>query len=66
MYEEIQKLSRHFLESKNSAYRRYFIRTTQLTHRMSIVMGSRGVGKTTTLVQILLDFVKGDRFVLLN
>jgi hypothetical protein len=62
MYEEIQKLSHHFLERKNSVYRRYFIRTTPLTHRMSIVMGPRGVGKTTTLVQILLDLVKGDRF----
>ncbi len=62
MYEEIQKLSHHFLERKNSAYRRYFIRTTPLTHRLSIVMGPRGVGKTTTLVQTLLDRVEGDRF----
>jgi hypothetical protein len=62
MYEELQKLSHHFLESKNSPYRRYFIRTTPLTHRMSIVIGPRGVGKTTTLVQTLLGFVNGDRF----
>lgn len=62
MYEEIQKLSRRFLEIKNSAYRRYLIRGTKFSHRMSIIVGPRGVGKTTTLVQLLLDFVNGDRF----
>ena len=62
MIEELQKLSRHFLEIKNSSYRRYFIQRTNLSHRMSILIGSRGVGKTTTLVQLLLDFVNGDRF----
>lgn len=29
---------------------------------MSMITGPRGVGKTTTLVQTLLDFVAGDRF----
>ncbi len=62
MFEELQALSRHFLEIKNSSYRRYLIRTTKFNHRMSIIMGQRGVGKTTTLVQMLLDFVDGDRF----
>ena len=61
MFEEIQKLSRHFLEIKTSAYRRYFIKATNLGHRMSLIIGQRGVGKTTTLVQYLLDFVQGDR-----
>ncbi len=62
MYEEIQKLSRRFLEIKNSTYRRYLIRTVKFNHRMSIIVGPRGVGKTTTLIQLLLDFVDGDRF----
>lgn len=62
MLEELQKLSRHFLEIKNSAYRRYFIRTANLSHRMSLIMGPRGVGKTTSLVQILLDRVNNDLY----
>jgi uncharacterized protein len=62
MLEELQKLSHHFLEIKNSPYRRYFIRRTKLTQRMSLIVGPRGVGKTTSLVQMLLDFTEGDRF----
>lgn len=62
MFEELQNLSRHFLEIKNPSYRRYLIQKTKFTHRMSIIVGQRGVGKTTTLVQALLDFVNGDRF----
>ncbi|HSX38408.1 MAG TPA: AAA family ATPase [Chlamydiales bacterium] len=33
-----------------------------LTARMPILLGPRGVGKTTTLVQVLLDCVAGNRF----
>jgi predicted AAA+ superfamily ATPase len=62
MIEELQSLSRHFLEVKNSPYRRYFIRNVNFNHRMSLIIGQRGVGKTTTLIQTLLDFVNGDRF----
>jgi predicted AAA+ superfamily ATPase len=62
MLEELYRLSHQFLEIKNSPYRRYFIRTTSLSSRMSILIGPRGVGKTTTLVQTLLDFAEGDRF----
>ncbi|HNA62671.1 MAG TPA: AAA family ATPase [Rhabdochlamydiaceae bacterium] len=56
------EVSHQFLKVKNSPYRRYFIRKHQLTHRMSIILGQRGVGKTTTLVQLLLDETGGDRF----
>jgi len=62
MLEEIQRLSRHFLKIKNAAYRRYLIRTATFNHRLSIIIGQRGVGKTTTLVQSLLDNVQGDHF----
>ncbi len=62
MFEKIRELSKQFLEIKNSSYKRYFIRTEKLAHRISIIIGQRGVGKTTTLIQLLLDFVKGDRF----
>src|SRR5436190_24384159 len=62
MLDDLRKLSLHFLSIKNSPYKRYFIRTTRLNNRMSIIIGQRGVGKTTTLVQALLDYVEGDIF----
>jgi ATP-dependent exoDNAse (exonuclease V) alpha subunit len=62
VFEELQRLSHRFLEVKNSPYRRYLIRTTKFNHRMSIIKGQRGIGKTTTLVQLLRDFVDGDHF----
>lgn len=62
MLEDIIKLSQRFLEIKTSPYRRYFIQTVDLSHRLIIIIGARGVGKTTTLIQHLLDQVKGDRY----
>lgn len=62
MFEELQSLSCRFLEIKNQKYRRYFIQNTQLSQRLSMLVGQRGIGKTTTLIQYLLDFVKQDRF----
>ncbi len=62
MHEKIVELSQKFLKIKNSPYERYFIRTKKFTHRMSIIVGQRGVGKTTTLVQLLLKKVGGNRF----
>ncbi len=62
MLQELRRLSHHFLNIKNTPYRRYFIETAKLSHRMSILVGARGIGKTTTLVQLLLQYVGGDRF----
>lgn len=60
--EKLRKLSQHFLKIKDSEYRRYLIQTTKFTHRMNAIIGQRGIGKTTTLVQLLLDHAEGDRF----
>src|SRR5689334_14475579 len=62
MLDELRRLSLHFLQIKNSPYKRFFIRTTHFSHRLSVIIGQRGVGKTTTLVQALLDYAKGDLF----
>ncbi len=62
MIEELKKLSHHFLEIKNSPYKRALARFTDFSNRMSLIIGQRGVGKTTSLVQILLDKVEGDIF----
>lgn len=62
MLEELQKLSRNFLKLKTSPYRRYLIQAEEFSHKLSILIGQRGIGKTTTLIQHLLDQVEGDRF----
>lgn len=60
MFEELQKLSKHFLEINNRPYKRYFIQSTVLKHRCAILLGQRGIGKTTILVQYLLQKSHGD------
>jgi len=62
MLSDLKLLSQYFLRHKNSPYRRYFIQTTPFKHRLSLVLGQRGVGKTTTLVQYLLDQTAQDIF----
>lgn len=56
MFEELKELSQSFIKLKFEQYRRYFIKNTPLKHRFSIILGERGIGKTTTLIQYLLDF----------
>lgn len=60
MLEEIRALSRKFIGLRFQAYQRYFIKTHALDHRFSIILGDRGIGKTTTLVQYLMQYAKGD------
>lgn len=60
--EDIYALSRHFITIKNQSYKRYFIRKIPLKHRLSILLGQRGVGKTTMLIQYLLDYAKSDKY----
>ncbi len=60
MLDELRKLSHTFLKLKNSPYRRYFIQTEPFKHRLSLLLGQRGVGKTTTLIQYLLDTTSQD------
>lgn len=62
MLDELRRLSRNFLELKNSSYRRYFIQTNPFTHRLSLLLGQRGIGKTTTLIQFLLDCSSHDLY----
>lgn len=57
MYEQLRELSRSFIQVKFEKYRRYFIKTAELKHRFFIILGERGIGKTTTLIQYLLDVV---------
>ena len=60
MLNEIRVLSRKFIELRYQAYQRYFIKTHSLDHRFAIILGDRGIGKTTTLIQYLMLYAKGD------
>jgi len=54
MLEELFRLSQSFIRQYNKKYVRYFLKSTELTHRLSIIKGSRGIGKTTAVVQHIL------------
>lgn len=58
---ELFQLSQELIELNHRPFRRYFIQHTKLEHRLSIIIGQRGIGKTTTLIQYLLDYAKGDQ-----
>lgn len=62
MSDELQHLSHNFLKVKNSPYQRYFIQSNPFKHRLSILLGQRGIGKTTTLIQFLLSKTSGDPY----
>jgi len=55
MLEDLFKKSREFIELNNLEYRRYFINSKKLEHRLSIIIGPRGVGKTTTVAQYIRE-----------
>lgn len=55
MLEELFIKSRDFISINNQEYKRYFIRTKKLEHRLSIIIGSRGIGKTTTVAQYISE-----------
>jgi len=52
----IYDCSRNFLMSLNKEYKRSFLGFSPFDARMAVLLGQRGVGKTTTLVQYLLDY----------
>lgn len=53
MLEELFIKSRDFVALNNQSYKRYFIMTQPLEHRLSIIVGARGIGKTTTIAQYM-------------
>ncbi|HKK34426.1 MAG TPA: AAA family ATPase [Desulfomicrobiaceae bacterium] len=53
--EDIIRLSRDLLRVHNRDYLRYFLEKSKFQSRLSIVLGQRGVGKTTAMVQYLLQ-----------
>jgi uncharacterized protein len=62
MIEELFRLSQNFIRINNREYVRYFLQTYPLKNRFSIVVGQRGVGKTTAIIQHILSSYKNDIF----
>lgn len=53
MLDELFQLSRNFLRNNNLGYHRYLLAKDPFKHRCAILLGQRGIGKTTVLVQYL-------------
>jgi len=45
--------SKKFLQRNNLPYQRYFIKEEKIKHRLTIITGQRGIGKTTTIAQYM-------------
>ena len=55
MIDHLFELSIQFLRNYNRPYKRYFLHQYSLENRFSIIVGPRGTGKTTTIIQHLLS-----------
>lgn len=60
MLDELYALSRHYLEVKYKPYHRSLIEPSYFKHRLSVLIGQHGIGKTTIIIQYLLNYVKND------
>ncbi len=62
MLEELFRLSQNFIKINNRDYIRYFLKSDPFKTRFSIVVGQRGVGKTTATIQHIAASYAGDIF----
>ena len=53
MLETFFQLSQNYIINYQQDYVRYFLKTTPLTNRFSIISGQRGIGKTTAIIQYM-------------
>jgi predicted AAA+ superfamily ATPase len=51
--EKLKLESKKFLLRNNLNYQRYFIKDDKIKHRLTIITGQRGIGKTTTIAQYM-------------
>jgi len=66
MLEELFIKSRDFININTQEYKRYFIKTKKLEHRLSIIIGSRGIGKTTTVAQYIKENYNTNKALYVN
>ncbi len=53
MLEKLSLESKKFLLRNDLKYKRYFIKDEKIKHRLTIITGHRGIGKTTTIAQYM-------------
>lgn len=58
--DDLFQLSQRYIETKTKPYRRDFLKSNPFRHRFSILKGQRGIGKTTLIIQHLLDMTQND------
>ncbi len=53
MLEKLMLESKKFILRNNLSYQRYFIKNNRIKHRLTIITGQRGIGKTITIAQYI-------------
>ena len=77
MLDNLFQLSQTFIKNYHKEYVRYFLKTENLSNRFSIISGQRGIGKTTVIIQYILQqykdiytdkvlYIQADHFLLGN
>lgn len=61
MLNDLIPLSQTFLRIRNRDFKRSFLRDQRLANRFSIIIGQRGIGKTTVMIQYMLGRYDDDR-----
>jgi len=56
MLNELIPLSQSLIRLRHRDFKRYFLRDNPLTNRFSIIIGQRGIGKTTAMIQHLQEY----------
>jgi len=54
MIDDLFVLSQSFLRLRDRSFQRYFLKSHPLSSRFSLIVGQRGVGKTTVIIQHIL------------
>ena len=52
MLDQLFLKSNDLIRLNNHKFKRYFIDSKDLSHRLIVILGQRGIGKTTTLAQL--------------
>lgn len=61
MFENIKKYQDRILKSFNISYKRYLYKNIDFEDKMIAIFGARGVGKTTLLLQYLIELQKNGK-----
>ncbi len=60
MIDKLRAISRNYLKTYNKKYKRFIFKKNDFKGRFYLLIGQRGVGKTTIMVQFLLNVVNMD------